>query len=72
LRREQPVCYEDHTDDTTHVIPVGNYVIVDLRNYVIGNPSNLGNYKIADSSLRPYGQCAATVCCPAEVTVAIT
>jgi hypothetical protein len=49
LRREQPVCYEDHTDDTTHVIPVGNYVIVDLRNYVIGNPSNLGNYKIADT-----------------------
>jgi len=25
----------DHTDDATHVIPVGNYVIVDLGNYVI-------------------------------------
>jgi hypothetical protein len=54
LRREQPVCYEDHTDDTTHVIPVGNYVIVDLRNYVIGNPSNLGNYKIADTQLKEH------------------
>jgi hypothetical protein len=36
------VCYEDRTDDATHVIPVGNYVIVDLRNYVIGNPSTRG------------------------------
>jgi hypothetical protein len=49
LQREQPVCYEDHTNDTTHVIPVGNYVIVDLGNYVIGNRSDLGNYVIADT-----------------------
>ena len=53
LQREQPVCYEDHTNDTTHVIPVGNYVIVDLGNYVIGNRSDLGNYVIADTRQRP-------------------
>jgi hypothetical protein len=49
LQREQPVCYEDRTDDATHVIPVGNYVIVNLGNYLIGNPSHPGNYKIADT-----------------------
>jgi hypothetical protein len=52
LQREQPVCYEDRTDDATHLIPVGNYVIVDLGNYVIGNRSDLGNCKIADTAER--------------------
>jgi hypothetical protein len=35
LQREQPVCYEDRTDDATHVIPVGKYVIVDLGNFEV-------------------------------------
>jgi hypothetical protein len=39
---------EDHTRYTTHVIPMGNYVIAGVGNYVIVNPSNLGNYVIAD------------------------
>ena len=32
----------------THVLPMGNYVIA-VGNYVIVSPSELGNYKIADS-----------------------
>jgi hypothetical protein len=28
---------------------MGNYVIVGVGNYVIENPSNLGNYVIADT-----------------------
>jgi hypothetical protein len=40
---------EDHTRYTTHVIPMGNYVIAGVGNYVIVNPSNLGNYVIADT-----------------------
>jgi hypothetical protein len=32
----------------THPIPMGNYVIA-VGNYVIVTPSQLGNYKIADS-----------------------
>lgn len=50
--REQPVCCEDRTDDATHVIRVGNYAIANLRNYVIGTPSHLGNSKIADTGPR--------------------
>jgi hypothetical protein len=42
LQREQPVCYEDRTDDATHVIPVGNYVIVNLGNYLIGTHHTRG------------------------------
>jgi hypothetical protein len=36
----------------THVIPMGNYVI-EAGNYMIVNPSELGNYKIADSNQPP-------------------
>lgn len=32
----------------THAIPMGNYVI-EVGNYVIVSPSELGNYKIVDS-----------------------
>ena len=32
----------------THAIPMGNYVI-EVGNYVIVSPSELGNYKIADN-----------------------
>ena len=32
----------------THAVPMGNYVI-EVGNYVIATPSELGNYKIADS-----------------------
>ena len=32
----------------THAIPMGNYVI-GVGNYVIATPSELGNYKIADT-----------------------
>jgi hypothetical protein len=35
----------------THAIPMGNYVI-EVGNYVIATPSELGNYKIADSQDR--------------------
>jgi len=31
------------------VLPMGNYVIDGVGNYVIENPSNLGNYVIADT-----------------------
>jgi len=31
------------------VLPMGNYVIAGVGNYVIANPSNLGNYVIADN-----------------------
>jgi hypothetical protein len=31
---------------------MGNYVIAGVGNYVIVNPSNLGNYVIADSAGR--------------------
>jgi hypothetical protein len=40
---------EDHTRYATHVVPMGNYVIAWVGNYVIVNPSNLGNYVIADT-----------------------
>jgi len=36
----------------THVVPMGNYVI-GVGNYVIATPSELGNYKIADSHGHP-------------------
>jgi hypothetical protein len=39
---------EDHTREATHVVSMGNYVIAGVGNYVIVNPSNLGNYVIAD------------------------
>jgi hypothetical protein len=32
----------------THAVPMGNYVIA-AGNYVIVSPSELGNYKIADT-----------------------
>ena len=32
----------------THVLPMENYVI-EVGNYVIATPSELGNYKIADT-----------------------
>jgi len=32
----------------THALPMGNYVI-EAGNYVIVSPSELGNYKIADT-----------------------
>jgi hypothetical protein len=41
----------------THAVPMGNYVI-GVGNYVIATPSELGNYKIADTLYRgqPYRQ----------------
>jgi NAD(P)-dependent dehydrogenase (short-subunit alcohol dehydrogenase family) len=36
------------TEDHTHVLPKGNYVIAG-GNYLIANPSNLGNFMIADN-----------------------
>jgi hypothetical protein len=47
---------EDPPSDTTHVVPLANYVIgtpanyvsADLSNYPIGNPSDLANFMIAD------------------------
>ena len=40
----------------THAVPMGNYVI-EVGNYVIATPSELGNYKIADSEPRlPAGE----------------
>jgi hypothetical protein len=36
----------------THAVPMGNYVIA-VRNYVIVSPSELGNYKIADTRRLP-------------------
>jgi len=53
------------------VLPMGNYVIAGVGNYVIANSSNLGNYVIADSqpsnhigSLYAYqGGTTSTVCC---------
>jgi hypothetical protein len=30
---------------------MGNYVIARVGNYVIANPSNLGNYVIADTAV---------------------
>jgi len=44
---------EDHTREATHVVPMGNYVIAGVGNYVIENPSNLGNHVIADIQLNP-------------------
>jgi len=41
--------WEDHTREATHVVPMGNYVIAGVGNYVIKNPSNLGNFMIADT-----------------------
>ena len=46
------LCLEDHTREATHVVPMGNYVIAGVGNYVIENPSNLGNYVIADTPRR--------------------
>jgi hypothetical protein len=40
---------KDHTREATHVVPMGNYVIAKVGNYVIVNPSNLGNCVIADN-----------------------
>jgi len=45
---------EDHTREATHVVPMGNYVIAEVGNYVIENPSNLGNYVIADKPPATY------------------
>ena len=36
----------------THAVPMGNYVI-EVGNYVIATPSELGNYKIADTLAVP-------------------
>jgi hypothetical protein len=44
---------KDHTLEATHVVPMGNYVIAGVGNYVIENPSNLGNHVIADIQLNP-------------------
>jgi hypothetical protein len=33
----------------THAVPMGNYVI-EVGNYVIANPSELGNYMSADKN----------------------
>ena len=41
---------EDHTREATHVVPMGNYVIAGVGNYVIENPSDLGNFIIADNT----------------------
>jgi hypothetical protein len=38
----------------THALPMGNYVI-EVRNYVIATPSELGNYKIADTQATAGG-----------------
>jgi hypothetical protein len=35
----------------THAVPMGNYVIARVRKYVIANPSNLGNFMIADTHI---------------------
>ncbi len=32
---------------------MGNYVIAGVGNYVIENPSDLGNFMIADTAIRP-------------------
>jgi len=50
---------EDHTREATHVVPMGNYVIAGVGNYVIENPSNLGNYVIADTFTRDQDQITA-------------
>ena len=39
----------------THAVPMGNYVI-GVGNYVIVSPSELGNYKIADT-FNTYNKC---------------
>ena len=52
---------EDHTREATHVVPMGNYVIAGVGNYVIVNPSNLGNYVIADTIGWPVNRWAAPV-----------
>jgi hypothetical protein len=38
----------------THAVPMGNYVIA-VGNYVILSPSELGNYKIADTGHGRHG-----------------
>jgi hypothetical protein len=43
---------EDHTGSATHVLPIGNYVIARVGNYVIVKPSDLGNFVIADTVVR--------------------
>jgi hypothetical protein len=48
-RRVPGVVTADRTRYATHVVPMGNYVITGVGNYVIENPSNLGNYVIADA-----------------------
>ena len=42
------LCLDGQIHHDTHAVPMGNYVI-GVGNYVIANPSDLGNYKIADS-----------------------
>jgi len=39
---------------------MGNYVIAGVGNYVIENPSNLGNYVIADTQVTKT--CPSLVC----------
>jgi hypothetical protein len=41
-------CLDGQVHHDTHPIPMGNYVIA-AGNYVIATPSQLGNYKIADT-----------------------
>ena len=48
-RREATfLCLDGQVHHDTHAVPMGNYVI-GAGNYVIATPSELGNYKIADT-----------------------
>ena len=42
------LCLDGQIHHDTHAVPMGNYVI-GVGNYVIVSPSQLGNYKIADT-----------------------
>jgi hypothetical protein len=55
LRQGEASCLPDDQARTdTHAIPMGNYVILPVRNYVLTSAPQLGNYVIADI-LRPLG-----------------
>ena len=47
-REEGLLLLDGQVHHDTHALPMGNYVI-GVGNYVIVSPSELGNYKIADT-----------------------
>jgi hypothetical protein len=50
LRQGEASCLPDDQARTdTHAIPMGNYVILPVRNYVLTSAPQLGNYVIADT-----------------------